>query len=181
MKFRFSFLFLFSFIFQSASFAQGEFRVSGIVERYGDRLGGAAVSIYKDGVFQEKIITGSDGKFLFKLDLNKNYILEASKPGHIPVKVELFTHLPSQKTINGTHAEFFIKMDIFEAVPYIDFSILDKPVAQVRYYKDKNKFDYDRAYFLTVKERLKTLNDKVKHTIKKRKKPMLEEKSNRDR
>jgi outer membrane protein OmpA-like peptidoglycan-associated protein len=71
----------------------GEQYVNGIIrdDGTGDLISGVLVSLYKDGVEIEKLITGDDSKFFFTVDCELNYKVMGSKKGYIDFNEDFVT------------------------------------------------------------------------------------------
>ena len=149
--------------------------IKGNVERYGEKLGGASVVLYKDSQVENKIITGTNGKFKFDLtEAGKEYVIEVSKPNHVTVKLGVSTKLPEKFRGYDVGGEFVINMEIFEKFEGLNTTILNKPIAIIKYIEKENRFDYDHNYFNSIKNQLYQLNDQVEVKLEQGVKPLME-------
>jgi hypothetical protein len=171
LKSRF-FALLFFLIISVSVFAQGEIRIQGIVERYGKKADGVNVVLYKNNKEFKKITTTSNGKFKFDLDVNQQYLIEVSKLQHATIKLGFDTHFPEKLIKEGVEGEFKIKVDIVEKLEGLDLSILDQPIAIVKFLQKENRFDYDQQYFNSIKAKLQKLYDDVDKLLEQGAKPL---------
>jgi hypothetical protein len=106
-------------------------------------LDSAVVTVYMNNAIYTKSLTTKRGKCSFKLSLDRQYLIEISKPGFVSKRFEINTKVPGDKK---DAFDFDFDMDIFEKVEGLDVSVLDKPIAKVLFDVPNNQFMYDMAY-----------------------------------
>ena len=89
--------------------------------------------------------TPASGKFTLKLEYDNYFKLEVSKMGLVTKKFEFDTEIPSNISENQNFSFEFIVV-LFPNYNYIDMSVLDQPLAVVRYTKRYDDFFYDYDY-----------------------------------
>lgn len=144
------FLFSYSFLFS-------QIKIKGRVTYERKALEGATVTIKRDGKTVKTFTTPKSGKFYYILELNENYIIEVSKPYYVTEKIEIDTRVPSQKLQEGVTGNFSINIDLIELFEELDLSILEKPIAKIKYFPEKDAFDYDRKHFEKINKYVTSL------------------------
>lgn len=118
-----------------------------------EALDSAIIRIYNDkGVLVAEHMTSRKGRCNFKLPLNRKFIVEVSKQGFISKKIEVNTKVPPEKKLAYI---FPFSLEIFEEIPGMDVSMLDKPIARISYLFTISQFDYDNLYTNKVNHELK--------------------------
>jgi len=133
-------------------------------------LDSALVTVYYNNVVYTKILTTRRGKCSFQLPLDRDYIVELSKPGFVSKRFQVNTKTPPNKRDAYT---FYFDMNIFEYIEGLDTKILDKPIAIVYYNMTNNEFEYDAAYTNRINNDLKLMYRNyyiLQHNPKKKKK-----------
>ena len=133
-------------------------------------LDSAIVTVYYNNTIYTKAYTTRRGKCTFQLALDKNYIVELSKPGFVSKRFEVNTKTPSNKK---DAYSFYFDMDIFEYIEGLDTKVLDKPIAIVHYNVTNNEFEYDAAFTNRINNDLKLMYRNyylLEHDHKKKKK-----------
>lgn len=106
-------------------------------------LDSAIVTVYMNNAVYSTNLTTKRGKCSFKLSLDRQYLIEISKPGFVSKRFEINTKVPADKK---DVFDFDFDMDIFEKIEGLDVSVLDKPIAKVLFDPPNNQFIYDAAY-----------------------------------
>src|SRR5262245_37113558 len=90
---------LFSLAFSYASFAQreGYLQIFGNIRKDSKNLEGAEIKILKNNVAIQTLYTTSNGKFVFNLPLNGEYIVSVGKPGLLSKSVSVSTAVPDDQ------------------------------------------------------------------------------------
>lgn len=117
-------------------------------------LDSAVVTIYLNNAVYSTIYTTRRGKCSFKLPLDRDYIIELSKPGFVAKRFEVNTKIPPNKK---DAFDFDFDMDIFEYVEGLNTKVLEKPIAIVYYNITNNQFEYDAAYTNRINSDLKLM------------------------
>jgi hypothetical protein len=174
MKFLSGFLLLLSFfaISITESTAQNIYDVKGTVKKSRKKTEGAIVTLYKGSSQVSQQTTSSNGRFDVKMDLNAEYTLTISKPGHITKKFYFNTKGVPDDRAKEEFGGQDIEVSIFEmpkdpgVVAQIN-QILSQPMAKF-YYDDKIKeIDFDKAYSQSMLDALSKLNQIEQEAIKK--------------
>jgi hypothetical protein len=118
-------------------------------------LDSAIVKVYNErNVLVAEHITNRKGRCNFKLPLNRRFVVEVSKPGFVTKKIEVNTKVPPERKLAYI---FPFSIDIFEEVPGLDVSALNKPIARISYLFTITQFDYDNVYTSKVNQELKKM------------------------
>ena len=129
------------------------------------KLAGSIVTLYKNGVQEQQVITELDGAFFFKLPLNAEYILTVTKPGFITKKIKIITtNVPTDPADTIRFNPFQPNVTIFEMPLDPEISkrmeaILSQPLAVYQYILSEKNFNYDQKYTDMIKERISELED----------------------
>lgn len=152
--------------------AQNLYDVKGTVKKSRKKIEGALVTLYKGSAQISQQTTTSSGRFDVKMELNAEYTLTISKPGHISKKFYFNTRgIPDDRAKEEFGGQD-IEVSIFEmpkdpgVVAQIN-AILSQPMAKF-YYDDKIKeIEYDKAYSQSMLDELAKLNQIEQEAIKK--------------
>ena len=135
--------------FQSASITKidsvGYIEVSGNVIKNRKPLEDASITVYEGNKKISNIRTPSNGKFNFKLEYNKVFNVEITKKGLVTKKFDFDTYFPSGID-NSIINPFNFTIVLFPKYANIDMSILEKPLAIIKFQKKYNDFFYDYNY-----------------------------------
>lgn len=150
-------------VFAADSKAQMQYNVNGTVKKNKKKLEGAVVSLFRGSTQVQQVTTTSNGRFSVNLELNAEYTLSISKPGHITKKFYFNTKgIPDERAKEEFGGQD-IEVSIFElpkdpgVVSQIN-SILSQPMAKF-YYDDKIKeIDFDKSYSQSMLDALAKLN-----------------------
>lgn len=110
-------------------------------------LNGADIELFCNGKKVKQTISEKGGKFILKLELNKEYTLEVSKADYIKKTFEFNTMLPSNANNNRIY-HYKFSVSLFNNNEEIDLSILDEEPVGKFSYSDRYKgflFDYAQA------------------------------------
>jgi hypothetical protein len=138
----------------------GYISVSGIVELNNKPLENSTITLYENNTKIKELNTIANGNFKLKLDFDKHYSMEITKPGLVVKKFEFNTHLPDS-TDNHLIFPFTFTIVLFPKYKDLDISILDKPLAIINYSKQFNDFFYDYNYSKLMNEKVLDLQKKV--------------------
>ncbi|MCK5823229.1 MAG: hypothetical protein KAG95_04440 [Bacteroidales bacterium] len=122
---------------------QGYLEVKGTAKSERRVIQKAKVEIYRNSVKVNTITTNENGKFNFKLDLNKNYIIKFVKKGLVSKKVSFVTIVPKDEIGIWTYR---FSIDLFPMVEGLNISILENPIAKIKYNDAYGEFDFDEEY-----------------------------------
>jgi hypothetical protein len=159
-----SILMLFAFIVLATPdlYAQTKYTVAGTVKKNKKKLDGAIVTLTKGSALANQITTSTNGRFSVLLDMNAEYTLSVTKPGHITKKFYFNTKGIPEERAKEEFGGQDIEVSIFElpkdpgVVSQIN-SILSQPIAKF-FYDDKIKeIEYDKAYTQSMQDALAKL------------------------
>ena len=174
MKFLSGFLLLVTIfaISITESSAQNKYDVKGTVKKSRKKTEGAIITLYKGSSQVSQQTTTSNGRFQVIMDLNAEYTLTISKPGHISKKFYFNTKGVPEERAKEEFGGQDIEVSIFEmpkdpsVVSQIN-QILSQPMAKF-YYDDKMKeIDFDKGYSQSMLDALSKLNQIEQEAIKK--------------
>jgi hypothetical protein len=117
-------------------------------------LDSALITIYSGNIPMSEIWTNKKGRCVFKLSLDKTYMIEVTKKGFITKIFEVNTKVPFDKKDSYS---FSFDIDIFEDIKGLDVSVLKKPVAKVSYNMIMEQFAYDVNYTSRINSDLKKM------------------------
>jgi hypothetical protein len=133
--------------FSQFSFAQreGYLQIFGNIRKDTKNLEGAEIKVLKNNVAIQTLYTTANGKFVFNLPLNGEYIVSISKPGLLGKSVSISTVVPEdQKEIIFSYK---FNVDLIPAVAdATNAEALNKPIAKIAYSQTYEDFDYDQEY-----------------------------------
>lgn len=149
-----------------------QYQVNGTVKKSRKKIEGAIITLYKGSTQVSQQTTTSNGRFTVQMDLNAEYNLTITKPGHITKKFYFnFKGIPEERAKEDFGGQD-IEVSIFEmpkdpgVVAQIN-SILNQPMAKF-YYDDKIKeVDFDKGYSQSMQDALAKLNQIEQEAIKK--------------
>ena len=131
--------------------------IDGRVTEGMQRLDRAIVTVNKNGAFDKKTRTASNGKFSLVLQPNNDYLIEVSKPGYVSKTIQVFTKGVADEKVGKGFPAFPIEVGLFKEMKELDTKILEKPIAKIMYYEKEDNFNYDKAYVRQVQSKLDKL------------------------
>ncbi len=134
--------------------------VRGVVVEGRDPLNRAVIKLFEGSKLVNEKTTMPNGKFMFKLNLNKEYLLSFSKYGYVKKKISFITDVPEEEEKNGIW-EYKFSIELFEIIEGLDISILDKPISKIKYYERSADFDYDDDYTKSMRRALQQLMEEA--------------------
>lgn len=129
-------------------------QINGIAELNMKPVSNAEVTLYEGNSKVKSIKTGSTGRFSFKLDMNKDYILEVAKDGYVEKKIRFITNIPDEVT--GAWVREFA-VGLVKHCEGVNYSVLKDPVDVIKYSVRRQDFDSDKTFVYKVKPRLENL------------------------
>ncbi len=106
----------------------------------------------------EEATTLSNGKFKFKIDLNKDLKFVSEKKGFVTKSVEISTFLPEEQW-DAIHSYKFEVEMYEEVIDSIQIALKIKPAGVVYWNDSIEYFDYDRLYSLAFKKEQEKLRN----------------------
>jgi hypothetical protein len=140
----------------------GFLKVSGDVEINNKPLENSIVTVYENNNKISNLKTMPDGNFSIKLDFDKHYLIEVSKPGLVLKKFEFNTQMPDSADKHMIYP-FIFKVVLFPKYKDIDLTILDKPLAVINYSKKFRDFFYDYNYSKNINEKVVAIQSKIEN------------------
>ncbi|UCH13848.1 MAG: hypothetical protein JSV22_12165 [Bacteroidales bacterium] len=128
--------------------------INGIAELDMKPVLNAVVTLYEENSKVKSIRTGSTGRFSFKLDMNKDYILEVAKDGYVEKRIRFITKIPDD--ITGSWVREFA-VGLVKYCEGVNYSVLKDPVDVIKYSVRRQDFDSDKTFVYKVKPRLENL------------------------
>ncbi|MBN1159356.1 MAG: tetratricopeptide repeat protein [Bacteroidales bacterium] len=157
--YRITFLFLLSVMFMSVNgqdaASSASLNVRGVSELDMEPLPGATATLYEGGKRINSVRTGTDGRFSFTLEVNRQYTIEISKEGLISKRISFNTTMPDEE--KGVWTSEF-SMGLVRFCDGVDYSILDEPV-------DVVEFDAGRREFVSNKEYVSRMRPKIEDVL----------------
>jgi tetratricopeptide (TPR) repeat protein len=162
--------FLITFLFLNmaqVSFGQWTFDIVGTVkkEETKKRLGGATITIKKNGTVWKTLTSPDNGKFEVSLLPDADYMIEFSKPGHVTKKIQVSSKgVPPEDAKYGL--EFPLELNLFEKIDGLDVSVLNQPIAKVKYDAAIGYPDFDKEYTKSIQKELERLKKELAEKLK---------------
>jgi tetratricopeptide (TPR) repeat protein len=144
--------------------AERYLEVRGISELDMKPLPKATANLYEGKNLVRSVQTGFDGRFTFKLEINKQYVIEVAKDGLVSKCISFNTAMPDEEKGSWTN-EF--SMGLVKYCDGVDYSILKQPVDNVR-------FDPKRREFVSDKDYVSAMRPKIENVLSKYEQCMLE-------
>lgn len=133
------------------------FILQGTVKLKGKPVNGVSLSLLKDGKQLAKIITPRNGLYYFQLnksdtDPKIEYQLNIEKEGIATGVLKVNTYTPKEQF---TVVPYMFNLDFNLTVPDNSGIIKKRDFGKIRWMADKNVFDFDKEYELTVEQEIK--------------------------
>lgn len=129
---------------------KGPLEFKGRVEELNKRLKGAIVTLYEtpDGSHDNlteifRTVTPGNGRFDFKLEVNKMFVLSMEKGGYTTKRIDFDTDVTLSRSNYTTVPKFEFRVDMVKDLDGLAFI---GSVASVFYQIKQNKFDYELDY-----------------------------------
>jgi tetratricopeptide (TPR) repeat protein len=128
--------------------------VRGISELEMEPLSRATANLYEGSNKVKSIQTGSDGSFSFRLEINKQYVIEVEKDGLISKRISFNTQMPDEE--KGAWMNEF-SMGLMKPCNGVDYSVLKDPVDRVSFDVKRREFVSDKDYVTKLRPRIEAL------------------------
>ncbi|MBP9839223.1 MAG: hypothetical protein KBC84_11005, partial [Proteobacteria bacterium] len=129
---------------------KGPLEFKGFVKELSKQLKGAVVTLYespngsKDNLTEIlKTVTGGNGQFEFKLEVNKFYMLSVEKGGYTTKKIDFDTDVTKAREEFTNVPTFSFEVDMVQDLDGLAYA---RSVASVFYQIKRNEFDYQLDY-----------------------------------
>jgi len=125
-------------------------RVEGKVKGKFEKIEQVRIALLFEGEIEKVKTTKKNGRFVFNIPLQRNYMLIFSKQGYRSKYVAIFaSNIPEEDAAYGY--EFGgLDVTLFKNIGGINDDILDKPVAEIVYDTELYKFTFNRSYFKDI-------------------------------
>jgi tetratricopeptide (TPR) repeat protein len=137
-------------------------QINGTAELDMKPVSNAIVTLYENNAEISSVKTGSSGLFSFKLEMNKDYVIEIAKKGYIPKRIRFITNIPDEET--GIWVREFA-VGLVKYCEGINYSVLNEPVDVIKYSVKRKDFDSDKTFVYKAKPRLENLYMEVDQCI----------------
>lgn len=142
--------------------------VYGTVKDYNTskKLDAVTVTVLKNGVKSNSVVTSANGKYEFNLDYGYEYKLLYEKAGMVGKNVVIDTRgIPEEERVGGLAMN--VEMTLFQDIPGIDYSILDQPIGKSKYDGGQGMLSWDLAYTEQMRAELNRLQKEYDEKKKK--------------
>ncbi len=141
----------------------GYLKVTGEVEHNKKSLENSIITVFENDNKINQVITGKDGKFNLKLEFDKFYMVEVTKPGLVNKKFGFDTHLPDSAEKHIIYPFNFMIVLFSNNLKDIDYRIFDKHLGIIQYDKQYKDFFYDYNYAKSINETVIGIQNKVEN------------------
>ncbi len=128
--------------------------VRGIAEFDMQPLSQVTANLYDGSNLVKSAKTGSDGRFSFKLEPNKQYTIEIEKDGMVSKRISFDTRMPDEE--KGTWMNEF-SMGLVKPCSGVDYSVLKEPVDKVSFDAKRREFISDKSYVNNMRSRMERM------------------------
>ena len=140
--------------------ATGYLELSCFVHEDNKGLFDSRIQLKENGSVLETDEIGTNGRYKLKLDLNKHYQIRFYKSGYVQKIFDVNTELPREVNHNNIF-EYNLVVELFPKCS-ADLSILDKPLTNISYFKDKGNFYFDEQRTQIILNKVKELKKECK-------------------
>jgi hypothetical protein len=145
-------LLFFCFVFTLSSQTAPQFRVKVKFSCQEGGLENSLITITKGGATY-RVIDPSKGKYNVDLDLNAEFTMTFTKPGHITKAIVVDTHVPKDRE-QSEFAKFEAIVELFKQ-PEDEIITYSQPVGKISYSFNGGDFDFDHDYTATAQAQIK--------------------------
>lgn len=146
----------------------GYVKIGGKIKKDKKNLSGATISILdQNGNIINTLYSDNSGKFDINFDFNKEYTIEISDDYLVTKRFKFNTNLPENEQKDMVYP-FNFTVDLFLDLEEVDMSVLDKPLAIVKFNDDYGDYDYDYDYAKSMHEKVVKLKEQVEYILEKR-------------
>ena len=129
------------------------------------KLGGASMTIYKNGGQFESLTVPENGKIKKELQLGHTYDIKFGMEGYAQKIARIDTrNVPKEEQPGGY--EFTMEVFLFKPVGGFNVDIMKEPAAKAIYMSDIDKVDWDEEYIRKQKEKIDAEWKRVKDARK---------------
>jgi tetratricopeptide (TPR) repeat protein len=117
-------------------------------------LSRANANLYEGSNKVKSVQTGSDGSFSFRLEMNKQYVIEVEKDGLVSKRISFNTSIPDEE--KGTWMNEF-SIGLVKKCNGVDYSVLKEPVDRVGFDSKRREFVSDKNYVSGMRSRIENM------------------------
>lgn len=132
--------------------------VGGYILRKGEKVEGATAVLYQNNQVVNKLISKANGKFIFVLFSNNEYVIEISKEDAVTERIYLST-INEGDLLPKYRFDFAVELKDIKEFEGVDMSALDFPTAVIKYDDRKDEYVHDKVYSKNVKEEIRKLKE----------------------
>lgn len=121
-------------------------KFKGIVFKEDKKLKNVQIELFEENTKIKTAVTDENGSFSFRLEMNKNYFIEASKQGMVTEKITIKTQIPENKLNGDAWWSVAVSISMFDMVNGLNIIALNDPVRIIRYYPELDDFKNDKDY-----------------------------------
>ncbi len=151
LKLKLTYVALSVFVLSALSFINpvkpGKLNISSKVKNQkGEKLEGVLVSISDStGVLVDTMSTNKSGAYKFKLSYNQRFKVSYSLDGYKPIFMEFDTKIPRKKELLDYYYKPLEEIMIHDGLEFNDRAFANKPLTEVSFLENLDKFDYNPA------------------------------------
>ena len=158
-------------LFSSMAFSNTDWHIAvdGIVTKDDQRLKGAIVTLVNMEKYPEvtrSIVTPGNGKFIFILEPENDYLIIASKTGLVTKKIMFSTKNVPEDRVGKGFTHYPIEIVLFEEVEGLNTSLLKEPLGKIVYNYKINDFEVDKEYAKSIRVQVLMLQKALQATKK---------------
>ena len=131
-------------------------------------LSGSKLNLKVDGNQVTSVKPQRNGRVETKLEFNKTYTLEYTKPGYVTKRIQINTRVPDEEK-NEVFGPIDFAVELFKDYEGLETVIFDKPVAKIFYKPRANGFTYDVEYSRLIKDKI----ERVRRAFEKARKKLF--------
>ncbi len=134
--------------------AERYLEVRGTSELNMEPLARATANLYEGSGKVKSVQTGADGSFSFRLEMNRQYIIEVEKDGLISKRISFNTTIPDEE--KGTWMNEF-SIGLLKSCNGVDYSVLKDPVDRVSFDAKRREFVSDKSYVSGMRSKIENM------------------------
>ena len=134
--------------------------VSGIVKSEGKPLGRIVVNVLWGKSILTSVSTGSNGKYVVNLELQKEYRLEYSKAGFVTQTYNISTIIPQEDVDYGLYDFEGCNVEMVPMYNGLNISLFDKPTNNVKWSED-GFLEIDSKFYSSIEPKFKSVLSQV--------------------
>jgi len=138
-------------------------KIDGRVTSGCEELNGAVVSLIKNTRIIQEIVTLRNGKFVFVLKPDNEYVIAVSKKGYVSKSIYFSTHnVPNELLYTLLYPEYPVEITMFRTIEGLSTSVIKNPVGRIVYSQKMDDFEVDLEYAEQMKPELQKIYKELK-------------------